>query len=251
MSPALPTFRHELLRIQRGHPLFQGTHPFWRDCFRGRLGLEDIRRWAVDVYPVIRDFSQLYLHVAAKCADERVLTFLATTIFEETGSGVEADSHPTLFREFMSAIGIAEEGIRAQAATAGGRAFHEFAWTTVREGSFLAGLTLVGLGIERPLPAFFAMIARAFQRDLGLTEAAVRFFALHTVADVKHSQLAARIVSERATTATDQEAVRRVLNQLWNLQQAQLNELHAGRRRPDRRGQADELSPVASREFSR
>jgi len=244
-------FRQELLRIQHAHPLFQSIHPFWRDCFRGRLGREDVCRWAVDVYPVIRDFSQLYLHVAAKCADERVLTFLATTIFEETGSGVEADSHPTLFREFMGAIGIAPEGIRAQAATAAGRAFHEFAWTTVREGSFLAGLTLVGLGIERPLPTFFAMIARAFQRDLGLTDAAVRFFAVHTVADVKHSQLAARIVSGRATTATDQDEVRQVLNHLWNLQQAQLDQLQAGGRRPDRRGQAGELSPVASRKFSR
>jgi pyrroloquinoline quinone (PQQ) biosynthesis protein C len=225
--------------------LFQGTQPFWRDCFRGRLGIEDVRRWALDVNPVVRDFSHLYLQVAAKCTDERVLTFLATTIYEETCSGVEADSHPTLFSKFMRAIGIAKEDIRAPATTAAGRTFHEFAWTTVHEGWFL-----VGLGIERPLPAFFAMLARAFQRDLDLTDAAVRYFAVHTVADVKHSQLAARIVSERATTATDQDIVRRVLLHLWNLQQAQLDELHAAGR-PAAQPTGAKLSPVASQEFSR
>lgn len=251
MSTPFPPFRQELLRIQRGHPLFQGVHPFWRDCFRGRLSVEDVRRWALDVYPVVRDFSRLYLHVAAKCADERVLTFLATTIFEETGSGVEADSHPTLFREFMAAIGIEPTDLRERPATAAGRECHDFAWATVRDDSFLAGLALVGLGIERPLPTFFAMIARAFQRDLGLTDAAVRYFAVHTVADVKHSQLAARIVSEHATGADAQAAVRTVLNQLWTLQQAQLDQLQAARQPSPPRLPAGELSPVASREFSR
>lgn len=251
MNASLPPFRRELLRIQQSHPLFQATHPFWRDCFRGRLRREDIQQWALDVYPVIRDFSRLYLHVAAKCSDERTLTFLAETIFEETGSGSEPDSHPTLFRNFMASLGIAPETIREHPATPAGRDFHDFAWATVRDSSFLAGLALVGLGIERPLPTFFAMIARAFQRDYGLTDEAVRFFAVHTVADVKHSQIAARIVSELATTPAQQEEVRHVLHHLWDLQQAQLDQLLAGRTEHLVPRMAAELSPVASVAFSR
>ncbi len=246
MSSKLPPFRRELVQIQRQHPLFSGTHPFWRDCFRGRLGAEDVRRWAVDVYPIVRDFSQLYLQVAAKCQEERVLTFLAETIFEETGGGIEAESHPTLFREFMAAIGVDVDAIPKTPATPAGRRCFEFAWSTAREGSFVEGLSLVGIGIERPLPAFFKMIARAFQRDHGLSDRAVRFFAVHTVADVKHSQLAARIVSERATDPETRDSVRKLLNQLWDLQQAQLDQLQQHRATITRRTPG-ELSPVASR----
>lgn len=250
MSLPITSFRRELRQLQSAHPLFQRVHPFWRECFRGRLSVDAIRCWAIDVYPVIRDFSQLYLQVAAKCTDERVLTFLAETIYEETGSGVEAESHPLLFRNFMQSLGLGADDVPPDAVTRAGQEFFEFTWHTAREGSFLEGLALVGLGIERPLPAFFAMIARAFQRDLGLNDAAVRYFAVHTVADVKHSQLAARIVGQLATTEAQQQQVRSVLQQLWNLQLAQLDQLHertVGARPPE----PAQLSPVASHQISR
>jgi len=206
--------------------LFQNTHPFWRDCFRGRLDIADIRRWALDVYPLIRDFSRLYVRVASKCETERTLTFLAETIFEETGSGVEAESHPTLFRGFLKALGVSENEIRESSETRAGRELYDHSWRLVGEGTFLEGLTYLGLGIERPLPAFFQMIARSFQKHHGLEAAAVKFFDVHTVADVKHSQLAARIVAELAQTKTQQARVREVLAGVWDLQKRQLDELY-------------------------
>ncbi|HAV61437.1 MAG TPA: hypothetical protein DCY13_03625 [Verrucomicrobiales bacterium] len=221
------SFRRELRELQRAHPLFQRVHPFWRDCFRGRLEIADVQRWAVDVYPVVRDFARLYVQVAAKCESERMLTFLAETIFEETGSGVEAESHPTLFRGFLHALGVKGVSISAVSATVAGREFFDFAWKLAREGSFLEGLALVGLAIERPLPQFFQMIAQAFKRHHDLDEQAVRFFAVHTVADVKHSQVASRIVGELAQTPAQQERVRQILTRVWDLQRRQLDELHA------------------------
>lgn len=61
MSTTIQPFRQELRLLQAEHPLFQSTHPFWRDCFRGRLELPDVQGWALDVYPVIRDFARLYV----------------------------------------------------------------------------------------------------------------------------------------------------------------------------------------------
>jgi pyrroloquinoline quinone (PQQ) biosynthesis protein C len=206
--------------------LFQSMHPFWRDCFRGRLEIADIRRWALDVYLVVRDFSWLYVQVASKCEAESTLTFLAETIFEETGSGVEAESHPTLFRGFLKALGVPENEIRESSETKAGRDILDHSWRMARHGSFLEGLTCLGLGIERPLPAFFQMIARSFQKHFGLEASALKFFEIHTIADVKHSQVAARIVSELAQTREQQARVREVLIELWDLQKRQLDELH-------------------------
>lgn len=226
-SETTRAFRLELKQIQKQHPLFQRTHAFWRNCFRGKLDQKDIRRWALEVYPLIRDFSRLYLHVAAKCESERTLTFLAETIYEETGSGQETASHPLLFRNFLRSLGVAEEDIPLDGATAASRTLLDFSWEIARTGTFVEGLSLVGLAIERPLPGFFKMIARSFQRNLGLSDLDVRFFSVHTVADVKHSQLAAKIIAEEALTASERQAVARILNRFWDLQLEQLNELDA------------------------
>jgi len=127
MNESTRAFRQDLRQLQAEHPLFSATHPFWRDCFRGRLSQADVRRWAVDVYPLVRDFPRLYLQVAAKCADERALTFLAETIFEETGSGREAESHPTLFRRFLIELGQPENKPPIEPMTTSGKLLHEFA----------------------------------------------------------------------------------------------------------------------------
>lgn len=219
-------FRHELRAMQQEHPLFQATHPFWNDCFRGRLSADDLRRWGLDVYPMIRRFANFYVNVAAKCDCERTLTFLAETIFEETGSGVEAESHPTLFRNFLNAIGVPDEGISENGVTEAGIAGAKFCHDLTRNGTFLEGITLVGIGIERTLPGFFQMLARTFQRRYSLDERAVKYFLIHTVADVKHSQVASRIVAERVETIEARQQIRELLFRFWDLQKRQLDELH-------------------------
>ena len=76
------TFLQELSEMPGKHPLFHGPHPFWRDCFRGRLPMDGLRQWGLSIYPNVRDFSQHYLNIAAKCDCERTLTLLAETIYE-------------------------------------------------------------------------------------------------------------------------------------------------------------------------
>jgi pyrroloquinoline quinone (PQQ) biosynthesis protein C len=70
-------------------------------------------------------------------------------------------------------------------------------------------------------------LRRSFQTHYQLNEEALKFFSVHTVADIKHSQLAARLVSDLARTPEQQEQVRSVLTRLWDLQQRQLDELVA------------------------
>jgi hypothetical protein len=86
----------------------------------------------------------------------------------------------------------------------------------------MEGLACLGLGIERPSPALFQALARAFQKHHGLDESAAKFFDVHTMAIVKHSQLAARIVAELAQTEAQQAGAREVLVRVWDLQKRQL-----------------------------
>jgi hypothetical protein len=58
-----------------------------------------------------------------KCRNENTLTFLAETIFEQTRSGVEAESHPILFGRFLKAIGVLESETPERGETRDGRDF--------------------------------------------------------------------------------------------------------------------------------
>lgn len=220
-------FRHELRRLGEQHPLFRRTHPFWRDCFRSRLPAAALRQWARDIYPFVRDFPWQYLHVAVKCDSVPALTGLCETIYEETGCGQAKLAHSELFKRFMFALGMSEADALDAPETDTGRAFWDVVTQTSRQGTFLEALTCVGLGVERPLPKFFPMVAKALGRHYGLDAEAVEFFSIHSVADVKHSQFAAKLVAERATTPELQALVKRIIFTVWDRQLAHLDELHA------------------------
>ncbi len=188
--------------------------------------MDGLRQWGLSIYPNVRDFSQHYLNIAAKCDCERTLTLLAETIYEETGSGQIKESHPTLYRNFLQALGLSHEEIIDQATTPAGEAVWNYYWDVARNGSFLNGLALFGIAIEGPLPKFSVLIVRALQRQYGLTSEVLKFFSIHRVADVKHSHVAAQIVADLAVTPDLQTQVREVIFRSWDLQQANLDALH-------------------------
>ncbi len=179
------------------------------------------------MYPFVRDFPRFYLHVATKCDSVPALTFLSETIFEETGCGKESEAHSNLFKRFLGGIGLSEETILSTPMTPAGKAIWEFVGDTARQGTFLEGLAAVGLGVERPLPSFFPMVARALIRHYGASDHSVEFFSIHSVADVKHSQLAARLVADQAPTPALQKRTREIVFHIWDLQKAHLDELYA------------------------
>jgi pyrroloquinoline quinone (PQQ) biosynthesis protein C len=219
-------FRKELKHFQAQHPLFSQVHPFWGRCFRGHLRREDLRPWTLDVFPFVRDFPRFYLHVAIKCESVPMLTPICETIFEETGSGRETDAHSNLYKRFMDTLDLKETDVALERMSPSGRAVWEHAWKVTRDQSFLEGLALVGIAVERPLPRLFPMVAEALKRHLAMTAAEVEFFSIHSVADVKHSQTALKLISELADTAEKQEQVRVTLQTFWDLQKSHLDELN-------------------------
>jgi pyrroloquinoline quinone (PQQ) biosynthesis protein C len=220
-------FRQELRQLAPRHPLFQRTHPFWRDAFRGRLPVDALRLWARDIYPFVRDFPWQYLHVAIKCRSVSALTGLCDTIYEETGSGQPDQAHSELFKRFMFALELDEADLLDEPQTETGRAFWQLVTDLSRHGTFVESLACVGLGVERPLPQFFPLVARAMERHYGMTAGDVEFFSIHSVADVKHSQLAAKLVAEAATTPAMQTRVEEIIFSVWDRQLAHLDELHS------------------------
>lgn len=235
MSPE--EFRLHIKSLARKHPLYARVHPFWRAVFKGRLPLDSLRQWALDIYPFVRDFPKFYMHVAVKAPDVESLTFLGETIFEETGGGKISEAHSHLFMTFMKGIGIQPENISPEPPSEAGKAIWKYGWKTSREAAYLEGLAFVGLGVERPLPSFFGLLAEAFEKRYQIDPACTHFFSIHTQADVKHSQTALRLVLKTVSNESEQAAVEQSMRGLWDLQYANLNWLmfQTGTCRPGQR----------------
>lgn len=218
-------FRRHLKGLPQTHPFYQKAHPFWRACFRGRLPIEAIRAWALDTHPFVRDFPRSYMQVASKTDSTEALTYLGETIYEETGCGVVSESHANLFMGFMKGLGMTEDDLLPEPPSKGGRAAWEYVSNMAREGTFLEGLACVGLGVERPLPEFYAMLARSFTSRYNVPADSVRYFSLHTSADVKHSMTALKIILQGSETVAMQQRVEQVIKGLWDIQAQHLDEL--------------------------
>ncbi len=218
-------FRKHLRQLPQQHRFYQKAHPFWMACFRGKLPLEALQAWALDTYPVVRDFPRAYMQVAAKTDSIEAQTYLGETIYEETGSGEVAESHVNLFATFAEGLGLKKADLLPEPQSKGGRAAWHYMCQTAREGTFMEGLACVGLGVERPLPEFFAMLAKTFHQRYEVPEASLRYFSLHTTADVKHSAMALKIVLQEAKTPELQQRVTEVITGLWDIQLQHLDEL--------------------------
>lgn len=218
-------FRKHLKQLPQRHPFYQKAHPFWHACFRGRLPVEAVRAWALDTHPFVRDFPRSYMQVAAKTDSTEALTYLGETIYEETGCGEVSESHANLFATFMKGLGMSEAELLPEPPSKGGRAAWEYVGRMAREGTFIEGLACVGLGVERPLPEFYAMLARTFQRHYNVPTEPLRYFSLHTSADVKHSMTALKIILQGANTEALQQRVEQVITGLWDIQLQHLDEL--------------------------
>lgn len=220
-------FRQHLKLLPQQHPFYQKAHPFWQACFRGRLPVEALRAWALDTHPFVRDFPRSYMMVAAKTDSTEALTYLGETIYEETGCGEVAESHANLFQTFMEGLGMTKADLLPEPPSKGGRAAWEYVTRMAREGTFMEGLACVGLGVERPLPEFYAMLAKTFNRRYGVAKEPLRYFSLHTSADVKHSLTALKIILQEVKTPEMQVRVTQVITGLWDIQLQHLDELLA------------------------
>jgi pyrroloquinoline quinone (PQQ) biosynthesis protein C len=225
-------FRKLLKQLPQTHPFYQKAHPFWRVCFKGKLPKEAICAWALDTHPFVRDFPRAYMRVAAKTDSTEALTYLGETIYEETGCGEVSESHANLFSTFMGGLGMSEQDLLPEPPSKGGRAAWAYVGEMAKSGTFLEGLACVGLGVERPLPEFYAMLAKSFQARYAVPESSVRYFSLHTSADVKHSMTALKIILREANTEELQQRVVQVITGLWDIQLQHLDELleHYGAR---------------------
>lgn len=134
--------------------------------------------------------------------------WLAKVLVNEYGEGSDGLDHAQLYLQFLGAAGMPLGDERATALCA--EAF-DFVGAHLRlccEEPFLVGLGALGPGHEWAIPSMFARLVPGL-RAAGFSERESLYFSLHCQQDLDHGAWMTEVLAKEATTAEQQEQVRR------------------------------------------
>lgn len=190
-----------------------GSHPLWLEIADGKLGSDQLKRFAVQFFLQVREFPRAVSAMHSNCPFPKERMELAESIYEEeTGrlSGCNLP-HPELFIRFGEAIGLERTEMVEGRPLPATRALIDWFELSTKQRSFIEAAAAINLAAEGQVPGAFGPMARRLQQHYGLSREAVAFWDIHEMADAEHSDVGDNIVVRHATDAAIQARVRDAL----------------------------------------
>ena len=185
--------------------------PFLDAVEGGRMARAGARAWTLQAALVVRQFTRFISAIHANCPHRDGQQLLAENLWEEHGGGFVEGDHYALVRRMARSLGATDEEIDATTPLAETTDYIDFCLHITRDGSFIEGMTAIGVGLERYMPVFFGALGNAFQRRYGLSRKDVQYLLVHVGADEDHSRRAIEIIAAYARETEEREGARQAL----------------------------------------
>jgi len=200
-------FVRELREEVAIHPAV--THPFLGRFAAGGLTRWQIWGYASQHYHLVCFFTAYLEAIAGRTPDDAVRRLLRDILEEEYMRPESFErSHPALYRRLLRAVGFAERDWDQVPLLPATRAFVQLHLDmTLR--SWLEALGAVGPGHEWAIPLMFPPLVQGLERSLQLDPAGLEYFHLHIGLDVEHGRVLEESLLRWATTAANQDEIRR------------------------------------------
>ena len=199
-------FLEKLKREVIGHPAL--VHPFLERFGEGDAGEEGVREFAIQYYRHVR-VSRLYLaSLISNCGhDERLQLALAEILFDEYGHLDPDETHPALYRRFLTALGLTEEEWEAPPTLPEVKLYISTHRELTRDPDVRLGLGALGPASEWPVPPIYVRLTEGLKKAAGLPDEALEIFSSHVTMDVTHARI---MMDAIAPYAEDEEGQRKV-----------------------------------------
>ena len=162
------------------------AHPFYQAWERGELSVATLRAYARQYFHHVEAFPRAVSAVHANCPDAMGRRMLAENLAEEEGLGQGKQDHASLWLDFAAGLGADESDVRAVAVNAETQVLID-AFRMLSRRSYAAGLGAL-YAYENQLPAIAATKIKGLVERYGIDdESALRFFAVHEIADLEHA----------------------------------------------------------------
>lgn len=176
----------------------------------GTLPIEEARELYGSMWPSFLVFNRVLLpRLLEKAPDLASRVALLPVISQEYGNANYEQTHPVLFRRFLVALGVPEEKLSWEIDLVNPNpARDEAEWIRGFSWCEILGRILVGEAIG---PVAFGAVARALQKNYGLSEESVRWFPIHYTVDKRDTEIIFDVVRDTILTDADREAFMKIV----------------------------------------
>ena len=204
-------FTDELLAILRAS---QFRDPFFDAVSAGRMSRAGVKRWVLQASLVVREFTRFISAIHANCPHRDAQQLMAENLWEEHGRGHAERDHYYLIRKLAKSLGATDQEIDSTTPLPEAAAYIAQCFKATRDGSFIDGMTAIGIGIEFSIPAFFGALAEMFCAQYGLAKKDVAYLLVHVGEDEDHARRALGLIEKYADTDDAQLNAKQALRNL-------------------------------------
>jgi pyrroloquinoline-quinone synthase len=199
-------FLEQLKREVIGHPAL--VHPFLERFGEGDVSEEGVRTFAIQYYRHVR-VSRLYLAaLISNCGhDEKLQLALAEILFDEYGHLNPDETHPALYRRFLTALDITEEEWEEPPTIPEVQLYISAHRELTRDPEIRLGLGAMGPASEWPVPPIYVRLTEGLKKAVELSDEALEIFTSHVTMDVTHARI---MMDAAAPYAEDEESQQKV-----------------------------------------
>lgn len=178
------------------------SHPFYQAWEEGALTKDALRAYARQYFHHVEAFPRAVSAVHANCPSAKGRRLLAENLAEEEGLAAGKDDHATLWLDFAAGMGADEAEVRAVEINAETRNLID-TFRKLSRQSYASGLGAL-YAYESQLPAIAKTKINGLVERYDVNDpSTLKFFEVHEVADVEHSDVCRELLdalpeSERA-----------------------------------------------------
>ena len=210
-STSRSAFTQELFAVI-GEETFRD--PFYDAVRRGRISREGLKLWTLQAMLVVGQFTRFISAIHSNCPHRDAQKLLAENLWEEHGQGDPARDHLALIKRMANRLGATDEEIAGAEPLAETTDYINHCLKVTREGSFVEGMTAIGVGIEHFSPRFFAALADEFCSHYGLAREDVEYLLVHVGEDEDHARRSMEVITAYADTDEKRERAKQALRDM-------------------------------------
>ncbi len=162
------------------------THPYYQAWSAGELTRDDLRAYAAEYWHHVSAFPAYLSALHSRLPDDTLRRTVLANLADEEGYA-DGRPHSDLWMDFAKGMGAEDAEVRTRELNPETRALlaHFRAAMLPSAAAALAAL----YAYESRVPAIAATKAQGLQHHYGADAATMRYFTMHTTADVRHAQV--------------------------------------------------------------
>jgi len=193
-------------------------HPFYTAWSRGELTREDLREYASEYWHHVSAFPAYLSALHSQLPDGQLRRTVLENLADEEGMR-DGTPHSDLWMDFARGMGAHESEVRARELAPQTRALLQHFRTAMNQSPAAALAALYAY--ESRVPAIAKTKAEGLERHYAADAQTRRYFTVHTVADVYHSQvwrdaLTAELATHPEQTEAALNAAEDAARTLWS-----------------------------------